>query len=141
MDKLSSKEMKKLKGFLKKQDFIISAYMFGSCAKGTQGPLSDIDIAVSMDTKLGKREMDKKRLFLINKISGLIRTDKFDLVVMNNTTPLLRFNIIRDGMILKDTPKRAGLETRIISSHLDMKHFDDIYTNISLKRIEDKGIL
>ncbi len=80
-------ETKKLVEFLKKQKYIKLAYLFGSYAKGEEGLLSDVDIAIFLDEKLNKSERFNLKLKLISKISailGIKEADKLDVVVMND---------------------------------------------------------
>jgi len=130
----------KLKGFLKKQDFVSVAYIFGSAAEGKQGPLSDIDIAVLMDKTLNKKERDRKKIFLIGKISSILKTDNFDLVVMNDAPMLMKYSIIKTGRLLRSGRERVAMETDIMSEYLDRKFYDEMYARMSLERISKEGI-
>jgi predicted nucleotidyltransferase len=129
--------------FLRGQKDVKVAYLFGSAAKGELGPLSDIDIAVYLDEKLSKAERNKKELFLIYEISGILNTDKFDLVVMNDSPLLLNFNIIRDGLLLKkeNESEKVKLETSIISLYLDRDYHEKILIENDFERIGKRGIL
>ncbi|AKB43803.1 nucleotidyltransferase domain-containing protein, partial [Methanosarcina vacuolata] len=42
--------------FFNKKEYVELAYLFGSTAEGTEGPLSDIDIGVYLSSKLTKGE-------------------------------------------------------------------------------------
>jgi len=138
--KAIGREMKKLSSFLKKRDFVRVAYVFGSVAEGKAGPLSDIDIAVLMDKKLDKKERNEKKIFLIGKISSILKTDNFDFIVMNDVPMLMKFNIIKTGKVLKSGRERVAMETRIMSEYLDRKFYDDMYTKLSLERMSKEGI-
>jgi len=132
--------MQKLINFMKKQDFVSVAYVFGSTAEGRRGPLSDIDIAVLMKKKLNKKERNKKKMFLIGGISSILKTDNFDLVVMNDAPLLLKHNIIKTGRVLKTGMERTALETVIMSEYLDRKFYDDMYARLSLEKMSKEGI-
>ncbi len=133
----------KLRNFLKKQDFVRVAYIFGSAAKGTSGPLSDIDLAFYLDERLSKKQMFDKKLFLINEISRILNTDKFDIVIMNEANLLFNFNIIKDGKVLdcKDEHFRILFETDTMSKSLDREYYDLMYIKKDFERIEREGIL
>ena len=135
------KKIERLVGFLKRQGYVRAAYIFGSYAEGKTGPLSDIDIAVFLDKSMSRREAESKEAFLMDRISFYLKTDNFDLVVMNRASLLLRFNIIRNGRVLKSSKERVGMEARIISDYLDRKHYDDIHTKAALERVAERGIL
>lgn len=127
--------------FLKRQGFVRLAYVFGSRAEGRAGPLSDTDIAVLFKEGMGRKEMSAKKLQLINRISSMLKTDNFDLVVMNDAPLSMRSNIIKHGVLLKDGGERVTFETRTMSDYLDRKYYDDMYAEMSVKRIAKEGIM
>ena len=136
-------EIEEVKAFIKRQERVRVAYLFGSYAKGKLGPLSDLDIAVLLDGCLDKRESFDLRLRLINGISSILKTDKLDVVVMNNAPLLLNYNIISEGRVLdsKDELERVMFETRILSRYLDRKYYDERHVKMGMKRIAERGIL
>jgi len=136
-------EIEEVKAFIKRQERVRVAYLFGSYGKGKAGPLSDLDIAVLLDGRLGKREIFDLRLRLINGISSILKTDKLDVVVMNNAPLLLNYNIISEGRILdsKDELERVMFETRILSRYLDRRYYDERRVKMGIKRIAERGIL
>ena len=132
-----------LKDLLQKDDSVETAYVFGSIAKGTSGPLSDIDIAVLLKESLTRRQRYERKLLLINEISSALRTDNFNLVIMNGSPLLLNYNIIRDGKLLKseNESRRVLYETSIMSRYLDRKYYEDMHVREGMKRMAKKGIL
>ena len=132
-----------LKDLLQKDDSVETAYVFGSVAKGTSGPLSDIDIAVLLKESLTRRQRYERKLLLINEISSALRTDNFNLVIMNGSPLLLNYNIIRDGKLLKseNESRRVLYETSIMSRYLDRKYYEDMHVREGMKRMAKKGIL
>lgn len=81
--------------FFRARKYIELAYLFGSTAEETEGPMSDIDIGVYFSGKLTKGERMKKRLGLMGEISSLLRNDRVDLLVMNDATPIINFEVIK----------------------------------------------
>ncbi|MFQ6061249.1 MAG: nucleotidyltransferase domain-containing protein [Thermoplasmata archaeon] len=132
-----------LKDFLKRKDYVEVAYLFGSEARGREGPLSDIDIAVFLKESLSPKERYKKKLHLISEISSILKRNDVNLVVINDSPLLLAFNIIKEGSVLKCKKEslRVLLETRIMSRYLDRKFFEDKYVREGMRRIAEKGIL
>lgn len=132
-----------VRGFMEKQEYVRVTYLFGSYAKDTAGPLSDLDIAVLLDECLDKQERFDLKLKLINGISAILKTDKLDVVVMNEAPLLLNYNIIKGGRILdsKDEAERVRFETRILSRYLDRRYYDERHVKMGIKRIAKKGIL
>jgi len=133
---------KRLFDFLSKQECVKLAYLFGSVAEGKEGKLSDVDIAVFLDESLSKEDMFNQELKLISELTGILKTDRIDLIVMNDAPLLLKYNIIKHGKILKDDKEtKMRVETGILSDYLDMKYYMDRHTNLAIKRIAKKGII
>ena len=136
-------EIDEVKAFIGRQERVRVAYLFGSYAKDKAGPLSDFDIAVLLDARLDKQESFDLRLRLINAICSILKTDKVDVVVMNNAPLLLNYNIISEGRILdsKDELERVMFETYILSRYLDRRYYDERHVKMGIKRIAERGIL
>ena len=136
-------EIDEVKAFIEGLERVRVAYLFGSYAKGKVGPLSDVDIAVLLDGRLDKQESFDLRLRLINGISSILKTDKLDVVVMNNAPLLLNYNIISEGRILdsKDELERVMFETHILSRYLDRRYYDARHVKMGIKRMAERGIL
>ena len=96
------------------------AYLFGSQANGTAGPMSDYDFAVYLNEKNSQKRFDI-RLELMSKLSLLLKTDDVDVVVINDTeSPDLRYNIIKEGkIILEKQPYKVLIEPKIINEYFD----------------------
>ncbi len=109
----------KLMDFLSKQDNVKLAYLFGSAASGKAGKLSDIDIAVMLDESLGKKEGFDLQLRLISDISSILKTDKIDLVVINDAPLSLKFEIIK---------------------YLDRRYYEKRAASEFLKKVAARGI-
>lgn len=100
------------------------AYLFGSVARGATGPLSDIDIAVYLD---GRIDRFNYQLKLMESLARAMKTENFDLVVLNDVTPLLGYEIIRSGVVLKENrSKRILFETRVMREYLDTAYLRDV---------------
>lgn len=132
-----------VKAFLEGQESVRVAYLFGSLAKGRAGHLSDVDIAVLLDEHLDKQESFDLRLRLINGMSSILKTDRLDVVVMNNAPLLLNYNIIKEGRVLnsKDELERVTFETHILSRYLDRRYYDERHIKMGIKRMTETGIL
>ena len=132
----------KVRELLNKQKHVKLAYLFGSVAEGKEGKLSDVDIAVFLDESLSKKERFDLQLKLISGLTGILKTDRIDLIIMNDAPLLLKYNIIKHGKILKDSIEtRVKVERRILSDYLDMKYYIDRHTDLAIERIAKKGLL
>lgn len=133
---------KKIRKFLNKQKHVKLAYLFGSVAEGKEGKLSDVDIAVFLDPSLSKKERFNLQLKLLSGLSDVLKTDKIDLIIMNDAPLLLKYNIIKHGKILRDDIEaRVKVEARILSDYLDMKYYIDRHADLAIERIAKEGLL
>src|SRR3989344_4029070 len=97
---MKMKEIKKLIPIFEKYPEVKLTYLFGSRATGKVGPLSDYDFGIYLDERDAKRRFDI-RLKLAGDISLQLKTDDFDLVVINGIDgPELKYSIIKDGILL-----------------------------------------
>ncbi len=96
---------------------VIFAYLFGSQANGNIGALSDIDIAIFLDDRVDPLYY---RLKLIEACVRLTKMKHVDIVVLNQATPLLKHEVIRSNMILKESSdERLLFETEVLREYLD----------------------
>lgn len=73
---------------------VVAAYLFGSVARGTAGPQSDVDVAlllapgVAGDAVCGRVE---------DRLARRLHTDRIDVVSVIDTPIPVRYRIFRDG--------------------------------------------
>ena len=117
---LDAATLERLSGSLDR-DGVVAAMLIGSQARGTAGPLSDVDIAVWHDPGLDPRARFDLRLDLAESAARALQTDEVDLVLLNGAPPLMRQRSIRDGkrLVERDPDERVRLETRAILDYLD----------------------
>ncbi len=103
------------------RDGVVAAMLIGSHARGTAGPLSDVDVAFWHDPSLDPAELLQLRLELARDAAGALGTDEVDVVPLNHAPPLIRHRAIRDGrrLLERDRNTRVGLEARAIVEYLD----------------------
>ncbi|MDW7733459.1 MAG: nucleotidyltransferase domain-containing protein [Methanolobus sp.] len=131
-----------LREFFRKEEHVELAYLFGSVAEGKEGILSDIDIGVYTSSGLTKAQRDRKRLELIASLTTLTKNDRIDLLVLNDTPPVLSFEIIRPNVLIfeRDSSLKVDVEQRIMSTYLDWKYYEDRLNRHFLERIIEKGL-
>lgn len=78
---------------------IVFAYLFGGLASGRQRPLSDVDIAVYLDSCDDKAEV---KLDIIGSLSDTLKTDEIDLVILNDAPISLVGRILRMKRLIVD---------------------------------------
>jgi predicted nucleotidyltransferase len=103
------------------RDGVIAAMLIGSHARGTPGPLSDVDIAVWHDPGLEPSARLQLQLQLTSDAGDALGTDEVDVVMLNRAPPLMRHRAIRDAkrLVERDHDERVRLETRAILDYLD----------------------
>ncbi len=132
--------IKKLESYFKNQKNIRLAYLFGSQAKNKAGKLSDIDIGIYLNEKV--KNKDKTCIKIINDLTDILKSDKIDLVLMNISSPSIKFNIVKNGILLKGLIKdKIELESMIIDYYIDSEYYENIYSKALSKRLEEKGVL
>ncbi len=109
---------------LEKDKRVKFAYLFGSRARGQAGPLSDTDVAVYLDRRVKPGDY---RLKLMEKLAKFLKNDNLDLVVLNQAPPLLRHEIIKYGLLLKDdASRRIPFEAEVIRECLDTAYLRQV---------------
>jgi len=93
-----------------------------------------------LDESLSKKDMFNKELDLISELTCVLKSDKIDLVVLNDAPLLLKYNIVKDGHVLKsDETKRIAFETSVMSRYLDEQYHIKRHTDMILQRIARNG--
>ncbi len=129
-----------LTNFFRSIDSVKLAYLFGSIVRGDANELSDVDIAVMLDESLSKKDMFNEELDLISELTHVLKSDKIDLVVLNDAPLLLKYNIIKNGHVLKtNEKKRISFETGVMSRYLDERYYIKRHTDMTLQRIARSG--
>lgn len=93
------------------------AYLIGSQARGTAGPLSDVDVAVLFQPGAPP----SLRLELAAEAGQALGTSEVDVVPLNGASPLLRHRVARDGRLLvdRDPAARVAFKVAALRDYLD----------------------
>ncbi len=104
-------------------------YLFGSQAKKKTSPLSDYDFAVYLDKSTSINGKKDILLELNFKLSLMLKTNNIDVVILNKSlSPLLQFNIVKDGILIYEKdPYRLLVESEILSYYFDFQVFKKTY--------------
>jgi predicted nucleotidyltransferase len=123
--------------YLKNKDQVKLAYLFGSVAKKRAGKLSDIDLAIFLDDSTYKMERFDIELTLRSDLSDILKTDKLDLVLMNDAPVSLNFEIIKANypIFIRDEDLKVDLEHYIMSRYLDRQYYDKRWSEHFIKKI------
>lgn len=110
------------------------AYLFGSLARGEANNNSDIDIAIYFETEYSDLEDAYSRGAIIE--SGRAFFNKpVDIVSLNKVQLLLKYEIIKNSIILKDSDERGSFESLALREYFDYKYYSDVYNEIMVDNI------
>lgn len=118
-----------IKTVFKKQKEIDFGYFFGSQVKGKTGKLSDIDIAVYLNPKISEKERFNLKLKIQEDLIKKFKTENVDLVILNDSPPLLAHRILKEGKLIFSRKERERIfyETKAVMEYLDFKPFLEKY--------------
>jgi predicted nucleotidyltransferase len=85
--------------YLRSDEDILFAYLFGSLARKKAGVLSDVDIAVYCQEGSAVGE---KKLEILGNLVNILKTDEIDLVVLNKAPLTLRMKILENKKVIVD---------------------------------------
>lgn len=119
---------KDIKKILEKDKDVLFAYLFGSQATGLTHGFSDVDIACYFKPGNMKYYLKKDNQLLGDLAVGL-HTSKFDLVLLNVASLVLKFRVISDGEVIfsRDEQLRVDFETLTLYRYFDFKPYLDEY--------------
>lgn len=135
---ISKEQTERTRAYFAKQSEIIAIYLYGSCARGTNNALSDIDIAVMVDRL--DEQVSRQHLDFIGKMMEIFQTDNVDVQLLTSQTPpTLARDMIRGIVIYcHDDKKRVAVEAEILSRYQDFEPFLS-YQIMSMERRLQKG--
>lgn len=110
---------------LDREAAVVAVYLFGSVARGTAGPLSDIDIGLLLadgsraDTSVCDRTMDE--------LCRRFRTSRVDVVSLGDASIPLRYHVVRDGSLVlcRDAAALERFMADSVLQYLDFKPLRD----------------
>jgi hypothetical protein len=60
-------------------------------------------------------------------LSRALGTERFDLVILNDVSPVLRYEVMRKGRVIKENKSsRVEFETKTLAEYLDTAHMRDV---------------
>jgi len=103
-------------------------YVFGSYAKGGTNPLSDIDIGILLRDTVPADSYFSRRLMYMAQCANALKTDRVDVVLLNNAPLLLAHNVISCRRVLfeRSPEHRVAFEVDRIGRYLDFKPFMEV---------------
>ncbi|ACM60766.1 putative nucleotidyltransferase [Caldicellulosiruptor bescii] len=136
------KIVKILREYFEKEDAVVFAYLFGSYAKGKLHEKSDVDVAVYLNERIAKdsKKVLEFQIKHMSNISDILRRE-VDLVVLNQASPLLRHEVISEGILLleKDHDKLVNFKKMSFYYYQDWLHIMKIKMMYIKERIAANG--
>lgn len=103
------------------QPGVDAAYLIGSRARGTAGPLSDVDLAILHSPNLDSSSRLELRLQLMADAGAALGTTEVDVVLLNEAPPLVRHRALSEGVLLVDKvpSARVAFYVRTLNEYVD----------------------
>jgi predicted nucleotidyltransferase len=116
-------------------------FSFGSLAEGRLAPLSDLDFALLLSSRLSKSERVEKHLELIGLFNSVFRTDEIDLVVLNDAPLKLCHRVLKTGQLLHIGNQRELIDfsEKVVKLYLDFRFFRDGFDRVFLSGVGYHG--
>lgn len=108
------------------------AYIFGSYARGEENINSDIDIAIMpKEINIDKMSGLFVRGNLIELGKSIFKKD-VDIVFLNVDSVFLKYKIIQEGIVIKDSRDRITFESIVLREYFDFKYYSNYYNERTL---------
>ncbi|GFZ33950.1 nucleotidyltransferase [Clostridium zeae] len=115
------------------------AYLFGSYARKENNEESDVDIALMLENNLESLEAVFLRGRIID-IGKKIFSREVDIVLLNIDSPVLKYEIIKEGLVIKDNEERISFESLAMREYFDYKYFIKYYDDLMLQDIKNMEV-
>jgi predicted nucleotidyltransferase len=109
---------------------IVAVYLFGSMARGTARPTSDVDLAVLLRSRAGGRLSNVARDFEA-RVERVVRRP-VEVVVLNTAPADLVHRVLRDGILVldRDRPARIRFEVQSRNEYFDLAPLRRLYRRL-----------
>ena len=127
--------IEKCKNVLMKYENILFAYIFGSYAKGNMRADSDVDIGIYLKEEMNIEEYLKIRMDLTK-----ICKRQVELVVLNAATPLLKYEIYKNNILLftRDRTIESNYKVKILFEYNDIKRYLEMSYKKTIERLKNE---
>ena len=120
---------------------VVAAYLFGSAARGQADRLSDVDIAVLFDARLGAEESVERQLRLMGNLEEYANRE-VQVVILNRAAPLLAYQAVQHGILLYERSRSERIDFEVLARrvYFDEKYWLDFHSQSLLKDIKEVGL-
>jgi len=138
---ISDEQLAELSKIFEKHGVIL-AYLFGSQAKGSTTPRSDVDIAVLFPEPYDKHVGWNARLNLISEVEAVCGCEA-DVVPLNEAPPLLKHQVLNYGkpIYVPDGKVRVAFSVRALQEFRDRLPAIERHQAALMKRIREGRFL
>lgn len=126
--------IKKSQDILLQFNVILFAYIFGSYVQNKLRKDSDIDIAIYLEGKVDLDEYMKIKMLLSDNLKREV-----DLVILNHATPLLKFEVYRNNILLfaHDKTAESKFKVKTLFEYSDIKKYLDLVYQKNIERLKE----
>ena len=103
---------------------VVAAYLFGSVASETAGPLSDVDIALLIPDRRQRQVVCDR---MLDALCRRLRTSRVDVISLADAPVPLRYRVVRDGQLMtsRDAPIVERFVAETVLQYLDFQPLRD----------------
>jgi len=122
-------KLKRLPDIVSQESEVMALFIFGSAVEGELRPMSDIDLAILLNSEINRRELFDKELEVRALIAEFLETESFDLVNMNLAPARFAHNILAGGKLIyyRDKTQIVDFCEDNTRKYLDFKYYRDDY--------------
>jgi predicted nucleotidyltransferase len=113
--------------FLKYEEDIIVAYLFGSFHNGKASELSDIDIAVLYNKNISMDKVNEIEGLLFKDLTEFFNTDEIDLINLNDVPITIQYGVLinKQRIYYSSKEKVIDFENHVVLNYLDIKPYHE----------------
>lgn len=131
-------DVKRLARYFAAQPDVVVVYLFGSVAKGTARPQSDVDIAVLFDAHLNAERRFEREMESARDIAHFA-TREMDVRSLHDVSPLFLAEVLRYGQPLyaRCERERVEFQVRAMSLYLDTQPLREFFKRHLFQEIKE----
>jgi predicted nucleotidyltransferase len=120
-----------------------AAYVYGSVARGTMTPFSDVDIALLLTTHLPPYERLRLELTIQGEIEAACGFSPVDVRAINQAPLLVQGRIVQEGILVydRDRARRIAFEVATRKRYFDFAPVARRLRDAFLQQVHREGLL